>query len=172
MIGLSQILVPSHSSLWVKTLIYIIKSDIWLNEANFIFMHRTSYLILFVFAHITQGSVNCICIHNSWFILWFYDLPAYINNLLKNIIRSLVSIYPNDTTAYGYTLKNLDDKSMTADLWSDLALTAQWWEKLAFNASKTKSLTFYQDDFEFSPVPINGCTLTEAPCLVFLLGLK
>lgn len=43
----------------------------------------------------------------------------YINDMRKNIIRSLVNIYADGTAVYGYNFKYRDDKSLADDLSSD-----------------------------------------------------
>lgn len=48
-----------------------------------------------------------------------------INDLPRNIVRSLVDIYADDTTLYGCISRNQDKKSLVADLSSDRSLTAQ-----------------------------------------------
>lgn len=49
----------------------------------------------------------------------------YINDLPKNILRSVVNIYAVDITVYGCFAKYLDDKYLAADLSSDLTFTVQ-----------------------------------------------
>lgn len=46
-------------------------------------------------------------------------LLLYINYLPKNIFRSPVNIYANDTMVYGYTSKNLVDQIQTVDFFTD-----------------------------------------------------
>lgn len=51
----------------------------------------------------------------------------YINDLyIKNIIKSLVSNYAEDTTVYGCTSRNLDEQIMEPDLSYDPDPTDQW----------------------------------------------
>lgn len=50
----------------------------------------------------------------------------YINDLPKNIFRSLINVYSDDNMMYGCTSKYLDDQCLAADLYSDLTLTVQW----------------------------------------------
>lgn len=51
--------------------------------------------------------------------------PFFINNLLRNILRSLVNLCGDANTVYGRTSKNQDDVSLANDLSSDLAVTTQ-----------------------------------------------
>lgn len=95
--------------------------------------------------------------------------PLYINDLLKNILGSFVTIYTDDTRVYGYTSKSLDVWSRVVDLSSDLIHTDHWF--VGFNTSRTKVVTFnyHRADPEFSPVL---GTHNEFPCLEHLLELK
>lgn len=48
-----------------------------------------------------------------------------INDLARNIDRSLVNMYADDPTVYKCTSKTLDDQNKETDFTSDLALTAK-----------------------------------------------
>lgn len=98
----------------------------------------------------------------------------YINYLPKNILKSLVKIYVNNTTVYECTSKNLNDQSQD-ELLADFALTTQWEEDWHHSISPNTKLVMFchhWGDPKFTPVLINGCTPNEAPCIKHLLGLK
>lgn len=57
---------------------------------------------------INAGVPQSALFGNSHFLL-------YINELPKNILRSLVNIEADDNTVYDCTTKNLDEKSLTTD---------------------------------------------------------
>lgn len=50
---------------------------------------------------------------------------VYINDRPRNILRFFVNIYAGDTNRYVHTSKIQDDRSLAADLDSDLALITQ-----------------------------------------------
>lgn len=52
-------------------------------------------------------------------------LGLNINNLPRNILRSLVNNYTDDTTVYECTFKNQDNQSLESNLPSNLALTVK-----------------------------------------------
>lgn len=83
---------------------------------------------------INVGICQCSLIDPTLFLFYF-------NNLHRNILRSLVNTYANDTTVCGCTSKNTDDQSLAADLSSNLALTALM-KLVTFNTSKTKYIMF------------------------------
>lgn len=92
-------------------------------------------------------SVSSFEVHviNAGSILGFILFLLYINDQPRNILRSLVNIYADNTTAYECTSQNPDDQSLSADLSSGLAITNQGWVYylVTFNTSKTKQVTIH-----------------------------
>ncbi len=71
----------------------------------------------------------------------------FINDLSNHIIKSLVSVYADDTTLYGRTSKSKvhDEECLATDISSDLE-NIQNWDKewlVTFNAYKTTLLSFH-----------------------------
>lgn len=54
-----------------------------------------------------------------------FSFCFFINDLPRNILRTFVNIYANESKVHECALKNKDDPSIEIDLSSDLTLTAQ-----------------------------------------------
>lgn len=76
----------------------------------------------------TQGSHMVYSLFLNFFMLYIKDLPNII-------LRSLLNIYAVETTS---TTKNVDDRNLEADFYSDLDRTAKWRLRwfVRFDASK------------------------------------
>merc|ERR1712208_118087 len=100
----------------------------------------------------------------------------FINDLPNHIIKSLDSVYADDTTLYGRISKIQDEESLATDLSSDLENIQNWGKEglVTFNASKTKLLSFhhYRKPPDLSSVIMSETTLSEASSFDRLLGLK
>ena len=116
-------------------------------------------------AGVPQGSL----LGPTLFLLFINDLP-------NHIIRSLVSVYADDTTLYGRTSKDQNDESLASDLSSDLDIIQKWGKEwlVTFNASKTKLLSFHhhRNPPVLNSVEMSDTILSESPCFDRLLGLK
>lgn len=98
-----------------------------------------------------------------------------INNLSKSILRSLVSIYAEDTTVYRCIAKNLEDRKWAVHLSSDSDQVAQWeknWFK-KFNTDKTNEWhVSLPSTPKISPIMMGRSALKESPSVEHLLRLK
>lgn len=94
-------------------------------------------------------------------------IPLYINDLLKNILRSFLNIHANDITVYVRTSKNQDDQNLVVDLSSEY--NNSMGKMTCFNASK--SMHDQRDDTELS-LMMKCCTLDKTPCRGRLFGVK
>ena len=100
-------------------------------------------------AGVPQGSL----LGPTLFLLFINDLP-------NHIIKSLVSVYADDTTLYGRTSKIQDEESLATDLSSDLENIQNWGKEwlVTFNASKTKLLSFHHHR---KPPDLSSVTMSE-----------
>lgn len=79
---------------------------------------------------VINGQSSLALVINADFFLGSHLGPTlfffiYIHDLPKNIRRSFVNVYADDTTIYGHTSKILDGQRLTTDLSSELAQTNQ-----------------------------------------------
>lgn len=70
-----------------------------------------------------------------------FSFCFFINDLPRNILRTFVNIYANESKVHECALKNKDDPSIEIDLSSDLTLTAQGGKKLTCNFQYIKNQT-------------------------------
>lgn len=118
----------------------------------------------------TQGSHMVYSLFLNFFMLYIKDLPNII-------LRSLLNIYAVETTS---TTKNVDDRNLEADFYSDLDRTAKWRLRwfVRFDASKAmivnvlSSVRTNQVFFVFFSFMVNDYTVNEISCLESLLLFK
>lgn len=100
----------------------------------------------------------------------------HINDLPKNIVRSLVSFSADDWSVYRCSARNLEYQNVAAHQSSYPAQVAQLQEGLVckIDTIKTKLVTFhsYRADCDVSNIMMASFSLEEAHCLKRLLRLE